>query len=93
METKKKIAKCLVPECQNPGNRRGLCPSCRIAAKRAIQTGETTEAELIRQNLMTAKGKKTKLAHALAERRKKEEVQSVASSAKGEGEGQQSSAT
>jgi hypothetical protein len=64
--------KCLVPTCDSDGTRRGLCSSCRNAAKREIEAGRTTEAELIENGLLKAKTRKGRLAVALDDRRKKE---------------------
>ena len=64
--------KCLVPTCESEGTRRGLCSSCRNAAKREIEAGRTTEAELIEKGLLNAKSRKGRLAVALDDRRKKE---------------------
>jgi hypothetical protein len=64
--------KCLVPTCESEGTRRGLCSSCRNAAKREVQAGRTTEAELIDKGLLLAKTRKGRLAVALEDRRKKE---------------------
>ena len=64
--------KCLVPTCDSEGTRRGLCSSCRNAAKREIEAGRTTEAELIEKGLLNAKSRKGRLAVALDDRRKKE---------------------
>lgn len=33
-------------------NRRGLCPSCYMAARRAMAAGKTSEAELMRKGLL-----------------------------------------
>ena len=62
--------KCLVPTCDSEGTRRGLCSSCRNAAKREIEAGNTTEAELIDKGLLKVKSRKGRLAVALDERRK-----------------------
>lgn len=64
--------KCLVPSCDSEGTRRGLCSCCRNAAKREIDAGRTTEAELIEKGLLKPKGRKGRLAAALEDRRKKE---------------------
>jgi hypothetical protein len=65
--------KCLVPGCDSEGTRRGLCSSCRNAAKREIDAGRTTELELIERGLLLAKGRKGRLAAALEDRRKKKD--------------------
>jgi hypothetical protein len=75
--TKKEFRKCLVPECDSEGTRRGLCSSCRNAAKRQIDAGHTTEDELIKRQLLLPKGRKGKLAAALDNRRKKESESNV----------------
>lgn len=64
--------KCLVPTCESEGTRRGLCSSCRNAAKREIEAGRTTEAELIERGLLSAKSRKGRLAVALEDRRKED---------------------
>lgn len=73
----KESRKCLVPGCDSEGTRRGLCSSCRNAAKRQIDDGRTTEEELIQQQLLLPKGRKGKLAAALDSRRKKESESNV----------------
>lgn len=73
----KESRKCLVPGCDSEGTRRGLCSSCRNAAKRQIDAGRTTEDELIQQQLLLPKGRKGKLAAALDSRRKKESESNV----------------
>lgn len=50
--------KCLTPKCDREGVRRGLCPSCRVAASRAIKAGETTESDLVREGLIAPKASK-----------------------------------
>lgn len=64
--------KCLVPTCDSEGTRRGLCSSCRNAAKREIEAGRTTEEELIEKGLLNVKCRKGRLAVALDDRRKQE---------------------
>jgi len=43
---------CLIRGCDNPPVARGLCQTCRAAAKAAIQRGEVTEDELIERGLL-----------------------------------------
>lgn len=69
----KESRRCLVPGCEGDGTRRGLCSSCRNAAKRQIDAGHTTEEELIQQKLLLPKGRKGKLAAALEQRKKESE--------------------
>ena len=64
-----KKEKCLVPDCQGIGTRRGLCSSCRNSADREIESGRTTEVELIEQGLLNPKGKKARLRIELEARR------------------------
>lgn len=66
--------KCLVDGCESIGTRRGLCSSCRNAAKREIEAGRTTELELIGRGLLLAKGRKGRLAAALENRRKESDT-------------------
>jgi hypothetical protein len=67
---------CLTPNCENLGTRRGLCSSCRLAAKRAISAGETTEEDLVKLGLMNAKFRRGKFSLALADRTKESEAKS-----------------
>jgi len=67
---------CLTPNCENSGTRRGLCSSCRLAAKRAVAAGETTEEKLVKLGLMNAKSRRGKFALALADRTKESEAKS-----------------
>ena len=57
--------KCLVPDCKNPPTRRGLCFSCRIAARREIESGRTTEVELVESGLLLPNVRRGKLIAAL----------------------------
>jgi hypothetical protein len=67
-----KARKCLTPNCENSGTRRGLCVCCRLAAKRAIESGDATEESLIALGLMKPKTYRGKFASALADRQREE---------------------
>lgn len=45
-------ANCLIPGCARPATTRGQCRSHRVTVARAIKSGDTTEAELIRLGFM-----------------------------------------
>lgn len=49
---------CLTANCMKPATRRGLCTSCRMQARRAVQAGTITESELIEWGLLLPKQKK-----------------------------------
>jgi len=68
-----KKEKCLVPDCNGTGSRRGLCSSCRNSANREIESGRTTEQELIEQGLLNPKTRKARLAIALDAKRQKQQ--------------------
>lgn len=47
-----KDEKCVVPGCTNKQFSRGQCQSCWRTAKNDIESGRTTEAQLIKRKLM-----------------------------------------
>lgn len=56
-------AKGLCLSCENPAGKRGLCDACYQRSLRAIESGETTDAELVRMGLrlpVAKPGKKPK---------------------------------
>lgn len=49
---------CVTPDCGREAKDRGVCRRCRDQQRRAIRTGATTEAELIRRGLLLKEAKR-----------------------------------
>jgi len=47
-----KTKTCLIRGCTMPAKSRGLCPTCRAAARAAVSRGDTTEEQLIALGLL-----------------------------------------
>jgi len=50
-----KNGECRVPDCSNTAQRRGLCNTCRVEARRMIKLGKATEKNLIGRGLLLPK--------------------------------------
>lgn len=48
----KEVKRCIVPGCKGKQLWRGVCTACYFAAKRRINKGEITDAELVKRKLL-----------------------------------------